>query len=166
MSKPHTRSPLVRFSSVRSPLAGEHDAIFRVGGGKTAHATKNAQTMRKHPTDAERMLWSRLNRKQLGYKFRRQQPVGKYIVDFYNAEKRLVIELDGSQHLDNYKDDERSHWLTSQGLKILRFWNNDVMQNIDAVLEQIIQTLQTTPHAVSYETAAPPQGGSGNAGIP
>ncbi len=143
-----------------SPLAGEHDAPWRVGGGKTNFATEKAQAMRKEPTEAEKKLWSVLKGEQLGYKFRRQQPVGNYIVDFYNAEKRLVIEVDGGQHAESAKDDERTAWLESQGLKVLRLWNNEVLENLEGVLATIADVLKNTPHAVSDETAAPPQGGS------
>ena len=148
-----------------SPLAGEHDAPQHISGGKTDFATEKAQAMRKEPTEAEKTLWYKLGKEQLGgYKFRRQQPIGNYIVDFYNAEERLVIELDGGQHADNPKDKERTAWLEAQGVKILRFWNNEVSENLDGVLQTILDTLEQTSHAVSapegLETAAPPQGGS------
>jgi isoleucyl-tRNA synthetase len=145
----------------RSPLAGEHDAPKCIGGGKTDFATQKAQEMRKNPTDTERKLWDLLRAEKTGYKFRRQQPIGHYIADFYCAEKRLVIEVDGSQHAENEVDVLRTQWLESQGLKVLRFWNNEVLQNPEGVYTQILSALQSlSPHAASSEAAAPPQGGS------
>ncbi|NIQ38089.1 MAG: DUF559 domain-containing protein [Proteobacteria bacterium] len=98
--------------------------------------------LRKGSTVAERLLWHRLRGRQLkGLKFRRQQPIGPYIVDFVNLEKRIVIELDGGQHaIERDKDEERDVWLIRQGSKVLRFWNNDVFHNIDGVLEVIRKT--------------------------
>ncbi len=143
-----------------SPLAGESDSRQRSGGGKTDFATEKAQEMRKNPTEAEKKLWNALKAEQLGIKFRRQQPIGNYIADFYNAEKRLIIEVDGGQHNESMKDAARDAWLKEQGLTILRFWNNEVLENLDGVLQQITRAIENAPHAVSLETAAPPQGGS------
>jgi len=71
-------------------------------------------------------------------KFRRQQPIGKYIVDFVSFEKRIVIELDGGQHsAEQERDRERDNWLSKQGFKVLRFWDNEVLQNLEGVLEVI-----------------------------
>ena len=82
-----------------------------------------------------------LKNKQIeAVKFRRQEPIGKYIVDFVAFEKRLVIEIDGSQHVDENekdKDRQRDEWLNSQGFKVLRFWSNEVLQNLEGVLETI-----------------------------
>jgi len=73
-----------------------------------------------------------------GVKFRRQQPIGKYIVDFVSFEKRIVIELDGGQHsAEQERDRERDNWLSKQGFKVLRFWDNEVLQNLEGVLEVI-----------------------------
>jgi len=74
-----------------------------------------------------------------GIKFRRQEPIGDYIVDFVAFEKRLVIEVDGGQHAEEEKDKDirRDEWLSSQGFKVLRFWNNEVLQNLEGVLETI-----------------------------
>ena len=82
---------------------------------------------------------------RLGFKFKRQAPIGKYIVDFVCLEKRLIIELDGGQHLDNQKYDmERTAWLNASGFKVLRFWNNDVLQQTTSVIEVIMQALAQT----------------------
>ena len=82
--------------------------------------------LRKNPTEAERSLWKELRFRQIGgYKFRRQQPLGDYIVDFVCFEKRLVVEVDGKQHSEQIEHDfKRDEWLKAQGFFILRFWNN------------------------------------------
>ncbi|MFQ5964287.1 MAG: endonuclease domain-containing protein [Candidatus Scalinduaceae bacterium] len=100
-----------------------------------------ARNLRRRSTKEERFLWRYLRAKQLeGLKFRRQQPIGKYIVDFVCFEKRLIIELDGGQHtteIERKKDCIRDKWFTEQGFKVLRFWNNDVFKNINGILEVI-----------------------------
>ena len=106
--------------------------------------TPFARELRKNSTDAENMLWYHLRAKQLrDLKFRRQQPIGNYIVDFVCFSKKIVIELDGSQHdlkKIKQKDKKRDRWLKNQGFKVLRFWNNDVLENTDGVLEVIWET--------------------------
>ena len=107
-----------------------------------------ARQLRKNPTDAERLLWQRLRLWQVDeFKFRRQQPMGNYIVDFVCLEKRLIIEVDGGQHAEdaNY-DTDRDAWLRNQSFVILRFWNNDVLKNIDGVMEVIVKNLQSAPY--------------------
>jgi very-short-patch-repair endonuclease len=98
-----------------------------------------AKTLRKKSTDAENVLWKQLRRKQLeGLKFRRQQPIDNYVVDFVCFKKRIVIEVDGGQHsIERDKDSERDNYLVINGFKVLRFWNNEVLQNIEGVLEII-----------------------------
>jgi very-short-patch-repair endonuclease len=106
-----------------------------------------ARQLRKNSTDAERLLWRKLRFWQIeGLKFRRQQPLGQYIVDFVCLEKGLIIELDGGQHAQqaNY-DTERDAWLRNQGFVILRFWNHDVLRNMDGVMEHVIKSLKSTP---------------------
>jgi len=78
-------------------------------------------------------------------KFRRQQPLDKFIVDFVSFEKKIVIEVDGGQHFEEKKDIERDKWLSKQGFKVLRFWNNDVLNNIDGVLEVIKENCEGHP---------------------
>ncbi len=103
--------------------------------------TKISRVIRKRATDAENRLWYHLKGKQLeGVKFRRQEPIGNFIVDFVAFEKRLVIEIDGAQHAEeNEKDQDmrRDEWLNSQGFRVVRFWNNEVLQNLEGVLETI-----------------------------
>jgi very-short-patch-repair endonuclease len=102
-----------------------------------------AKALRKRLTDSERLLWRHLRAKQAGgLKFRRQESIGKYIVDFVCHEKRIVIEVDGSQHsLDKECDEKRDQWLKEQGYNVLRFWNNEVLENIEGVLEVIRNSL-------------------------
>jgi very-short-patch-repair endonuclease len=109
---------------------------------------QHAKRLRKDSTDAERLLWRNVRASRLeGHKFRRQQPIGPYIVDFVCFEAKLVVELDGGQHAQaEAADRTRDTWLRAQGFGVLRFWNNDVMQNLDGVLAQIMENL-TRPAA-------------------
>ena len=103
----------------------------------TDETVKNARTLRRNQTDAEKLLWSKLRNAQLhDFKFRRQHPFPPYILDFYCDDLNLVIELDGGQHNEE-KDKERTRFLNEEGLTISRYWNNDVLKNIDGVLEDI-----------------------------
>ncbi len=98
-----------------------------------------ARRLRKTPTTAEVRLWSELrNRRFVGFKFRRQHPIGPYFADFYCHEASLVVELDGESHFgrDDY-DAGRQAWLEGQGLMVLRFYNNDIPANLDGMLERI-----------------------------
>ena len=101
------------------------------------------QVLRKEMTPQEIILWSRIKNKQLGFKFRRQHSLGKYIADFYCSEKNLVLEIDGSQHADqeNY-DNARTDFFENRGLKVLRFWNNEINTNINGVIMKIREALE------------------------
>jgi very-short-patch-repair endonuclease len=106
---------------------------------------KRARLLRKKATDAERMLWRHLrNRNFAGYKFRRQHPFDRYILDFYCPAAKLAIELDGGGHYrrGQIRDRTRSAVLASQGIIVLRFWNHQVRQELDSVLQAIWFTLQ------------------------
>jgi very-short-patch-repair endonuclease len=111
---------------------------------------KHARDLRQSETDAERKLWYQLRAGRLnGMKFRRQHPVPPYIVDFYCEAMQLVVELDGSQHNVEF-DRERTRFLEMRGLKILRYWDNEVLEQMGAVLEAIVnatenRTLTPTP---------------------
>jgi very-short-patch-repair endonuclease len=98
-----------------------------------------SKKLRRNMTDAERYLWRYLRNRQLeGYKFRRQQVIENYIVDFVNFEKKIIIEVDGGQHnIYRMKDMERDRKLKELGFKVIRFWDNDVLNNIEGVLEKI-----------------------------
>ena len=132
----------------------------------TQQTLQKAQTLRESQTNAEGLLWHYLRDKQLaGYKFRRQQPIGPYIVDFACMPKKLLIELDGGQHAEQHTyDKKRDEFLREKGYKILRFWNNDVFENCFGVLESIRAAVQDPPPQQSapkgLTTATPPQGGS------
>ncbi|ODS32860.1 MAG: deoxyribonuclease [Candidatus Scalindua rubra] len=103
-----------------------------------------ARNLRRKSTDTERFLWRHIKAKQLeGLKFRRQQPIGNYIVDFVCFEKRVIIEIDGGQHTsdaEKKKDFIRDKWFEEQGYKVLRFWNNEVLTNMNGVLEVVRDT--------------------------
>jgi very-short-patch-repair endonuclease len=104
---------------------------------------QRARRLRQSSTDAERRMWSALRDRRLTrYKFRRQHPVGDFILDFACTEFRLVIELDGGQHADDPADIRRTAWLEGQGWKVIRFWNNDIVTNTDGVLQAILRTLR------------------------
>jgi very-short-patch-repair endonuclease len=101
-----------------------------------------AKKLRINSTDTEKYLWKYLRGRQLeGFKFRRQHPIGKYIADFINLERKIIIEVDGGQHLENKKDKLRDRWLKEQGYEVLRFWDNEVLTNIEGVLELIREKL-------------------------
>ncbi|MGB7876718.1 MAG: endonuclease domain-containing protein [Anaerolineales bacterium] len=105
----------------------------------TPKVFKHAKELRRNQTEAEAKLWSRLRNHQLkGSGFRRQHAIGNYVVDFCAPRKKLIIELDGSQHLEQEEyDDERTESLESKGYRVLRFWNNEVIKDIDGVLRAI-----------------------------
>ena len=97
-----------------------------------------AITLRKESTPAEQKLWSRLRNDQLGVTFRRQHAIDKYIADFFAPKAGLIIEVDGSQHLEQAEyDAKRTKYLEAKGYRVLRFWNHDVMNDIDTVLNAI-----------------------------
>jgi very-short-patch-repair endonuclease len=100
---------------------------------------ERGRQLRAQMTDAEVRLWMRLRGKQIGgHRFRRQVPVGPYIVDFISKKAHLIVEVDGGQHLAAVKRDEhRTAWLQSRGFRVVRFWDNDVLQRTDSVMESI-----------------------------
>lgn len=104
---------------------------------------QRARQLRQNMTEAERTLWHRIRGRQLSNtKFRRQFIVGTYIVDFICLEHRLIIEIDGGQHAQNKSyDDSRSEYLSQQGFMVLRFWNHEVLSDMEAVLEVILNNL-------------------------
>ena len=121
------------------------------GGDKATEGFKmnkllkqRSRDLRKNLTDAEQKLWQKLRNKQINdHKFRRQFVLGNYIVDFICLDKRLIIEVDGGQHMENVDyDSQRDEWLKNQNFKVLRFWNNQVLNEIDSVLEVIVKNLE------------------------
>ena len=108
--------------------------------------TSRSRRLRQDSTDAERKLWSVLRNRQLnGFKFRRQVEIDGYIADFHCPEARLIVELDGGQHTPE-RDARRTTYLESQGFRVIRFWNNDVLQNLDGVWATISEALTSPPH--------------------
>jgi very-short-patch-repair endonuclease len=105
-----------------------------------------ARRLRRNQTDAERVLWFRLRDRRLaGLKFKRQVPIDRYVVDFACAERKLIIEVDGGQHDQRREqDNNRTAALEAMGYLVLRFWNNDVLQNTDGVLEAILSTVSAS----------------------
>ncbi len=104
-----------------------------------------ARELRKNMTEAEQLLWKHLRAHRMdGYKFKRQQPIGRYIVDFICFSAHCIVEADGGQHLEQSEYDAgRDAWLKSQGFTVLRFWNNDILTNTEGVLETIVATCRT-----------------------
>jgi very-short-patch-repair endonuclease len=122
-------------------------------GGLTAEYLAFVRQLRREQTDAEKLLWYSLRHRQLcGLKFRRQYPVGPYVLDFYCYEYKLCIELDGGQHYDSagiQHDSQRQAFLASHGIHTLRFSNTDVLQNLEGVLLQIVETVKPLTPALS-----------------
>ena len=110
-------------------------------GDEGSQTLKFARKLRRNQTDAEKFLWSKLRNRQLnGYKFKRQVPVGNYIADFLCQEAMLIVELDGGQHAEQKDyDQRRTHWLQSQGFRVLRLWNNDVLLNINGASDALLE---------------------------
>ena len=114
----------------------------RVASGKCYlpdMASPVARKLRKSPTAAERKLWAKLRDKQLdGFRFRRQVPMGGFVVDFFCPAAKLIVELDGGQHARQVSaDDARTAWLRGRGHRVVRYWNNDVIENLEGVLEAL-----------------------------
>jgi very-short-patch-repair endonuclease len=133
-------------ASISSPLAGEEgarrEAVGRRGG--TRDLSSLARRMRRQQTDAEKRLWSMLRANRVaGWKFKRQEQIGDFIVDFVCFRARLIVEADGSQHAESPGDAKRDAYLSSQGFRVLRFWNNEILTNSDGVAMAILAALET-----------------------
>src|SRR6185312_3167029 len=108
-----------------------------------------ARHLRKHMTDAERKLWTRLRGNQLGVRFRRQVALGPYVVDFACFNPQIVIEVDGGQHAEHQAlayDEQRTSWLQSRGYNVLRFWNDEVLAQTDDVVGEVVRILSLHPN--------------------
>lgn len=172
-----------RFAKLTSPSRGEVDPKGRVGVSESASSptsdliaspsggfkpfTKQtlqfARGLRKGQADAEQALWQQLRNAQLGVKFRRQQPIGKYIIDFISMDLKLIVEVDGGQHDDSAHDKLRDAFLGGEGYQVLRFWNNEVLENIEGVCTRIIEAiaqsrLQKEPPPVAHAPTSPLKG--------
>jgi very-short-patch-repair endonuclease len=108
-------------------------------------STQISRKLRASQTEAETKLWNRIRNRQIsGFKFVRQEPIGRYICDFVCREQGIVIEVDGGQHLESKRDEIRDQYLADQGYRVMRFWNNDVLSNIDGVLMVLDEALRHT----------------------
>jgi very-short-patch-repair endonuclease len=138
-----------------SPLVGEGGLRRRRRTGEGARSlTGVARQLRARMTDAERKLWFALkDRRFAAFKFRRQVPIGPYILCF---ESRLIVEVDGGQHAESVRDVERDNWLVRNEFRVLRYWNNDVLQNLEGVLTSLAEQLDRTPHPSSRLRETPP----------
>jgi crossover junction endodeoxyribonuclease RuvC len=144
----HHRTTLSRWEGRGEPSSRAGSLLQRAAAAKpTPLQTERARELRANSTDVERKLWAQLRAKRFeGHKFRRQEPLLGFTVDFVCHEKRLVIELDGGQHNDNPDADTRRAKLLNQaGFNVIRFWNNDITENIDGVVDRIRQALELRP---------------------
>jgi very-short-patch-repair endonuclease len=131
-----------------SPLAGEGAERKKREAGEGPRSLKNiARKLRSQMTDAERKLWFALrDRRFEAFKFRRQVPIGPDVADSLCFRTRLVVEVDGGQHDGSGRDVKRDRWLEENGFRIARFWNNDVLSNLEGVLTVLTAELNRTPH--------------------
>lgn len=137
---------------------------------RTPVMTQRARRLRKDMTEAEKKLWWKLRRDQMiGLNFRRQHPIGPFVLDFYCPSIQLAVELDGGQH--NFRsaqinDERRTHWLNSNGVTVLRFWNNDVMGNLDGVLHEIMRISESLVLRQQTPSLTLPLSGGGKESVP
>jgi lipoate-protein ligase B/very-short-patch-repair endonuclease len=147
-------------------LGGDGGGKGRTKNGKpfrgNSALVEKAKENRKNPTEPEKKIWQALRAEQLGnYKFRRQEPIGDYIADFVCHEKNLIIEIDGESHTSSIQyDSQRTDEFNSLGYRVIRFWNNEVMENLDGVLESISEVL------ISIPPPSPPKGRGENNNFP
>ncbi|MBX3650914.1 MAG: endonuclease domain-containing protein [Burkholderiales bacterium] len=123
--------------------------------GNTQRGKTFARSLRKSETDAERKIWQQLRSRNLnGAKFRRQHPIGHYVVDFICINEKLIIELDGSQHQQHKDyDAERTAFLEQSGYRVLRFWDNDVLLRTESVMQAIFDAVLASPHPSPLPTS-------------
>jgi very-short-patch-repair endonuclease len=116
-----------------------------------------AKSLRTNATETEKALWRLLRSRRLAnLKFRRQVPIGPWIADFVSFERRLIVEADGSQHAESPRDEQRDLDLEQRGFRVLRFWNNDILQRSESVLEAILDAASGNPSPVCAPTGAHP----------
>jgi very-short-patch-repair endonuclease len=133
-----------------SPLEGEGVSRRLTDEGSAGRMLRFAKKLRREMTDVEKKLWSALrDRRFENFKFRRQVPIGNYIVDFVCQERKVIVELDGSQHEGSSYDKQRDAWLECVGYKVLRFWNIDINQALDGTLLAILDALRDPSSAPS-----------------
>ena len=159
-------------ASFTSPGKGE---VGRAASGRgsttsrflrTPTMTARARRLRSNLTEAERKLWYALRREQIGgLSFRRQHPMGRYVLDFYCSALGLAVEVDGGHHTDatfQAQDDRRTRWLNAKGVLVLRFWNNDVLGNLAGVLTEIATTAASRRACATPSLTLPLAGGGNN----
>jgi len=113
--------------------------------GPDRKKARRAQNLRRNCTDAEMKMWFAMRDRRLaGFKFVRQEPIGPYVADFVCREVRLIVEIDGGQHNESERDQRRDAFLTSEGYRVLRFWNSDVLTNMNGVLQTILASLNSS----------------------
>ncbi len=152
--------PLVGRGGAKGAGVGRDGAMTMPHSAITRQTRGRARSLRRTPTDAERKMWWILkSMKPLGMHFRRQAPIGSYIADFVWHEGRLIVEVDGSQHVEAQRphDERRTAWLESQGYRVIRFWNNEVLQAPRSVSEAVFEAAKKAP------PPTPPHKGEGSA---
>ena len=123
--------------------------------GRDQKRAERARSLRRTLTPAEFALWTRIRGRQLGgFKFVRQEPIDRYYVDFVCRERRLIIELDGGQHAERTEDRQRDSGLSALGYRVIRIWNNDVIENVDGVLQMLLSELEKQPLTPSLSPRA------------
>jgi very-short-patch-repair endonuclease len=120
---------------------------------------RHVKALRRSMTDAERELWQALRARSIGVKFRRQAPLEPYVVDFVCFDPKIVVEVDGSQHAESATDKVRDRYFEERGYRVLRFWNNDVLKNLNSVLESVHAA--TSPSPGTPLRGAPPSPSTG-----
>ena len=143
-------------SPPREQFAKEHDQVLLLGEkggdeGLQSRMKSRARSLRRNSTDAEIILWQHLrDRRFLGCKFRRQVPIGKYIVDLLCEDPPIIIELDGGQHMEQeLYDQTRTNWLQANGFLVLRFWNNNIAENLEGVLQSLFSRIEKSRPAIT-----------------
>jgi very-short-patch-repair endonuclease len=149
---------------VRSPACGERSGFIgltaRVAAlrGKDQKRAERARSLRRGLTPAEFALWTRIRARQLGgFKFARQEPIGRCYVDFVCLARRLIVEVDGGRHAEHRQDKQRDNDLHTLGYRVVRIWNNDVIDNLVGVLASLLSELDKSPRTPSLS----PQAGRG-----
>ncbi|WCP13401.1 hypothetical protein sphantq_01829 [Sphingobium sp. AntQ-1] len=131
------------FRRGREPRSGGRVRLVRNYRNLSSGSVSKARALRRNATDAEKLLWRALREKLAGYKWRRQVPHGLYVADFLCFSAKLIVEADGATHVESIEqDDVRTRYFETQGYKVLRFWNHDVMDNLDGVLTRISLSLR------------------------
>ena len=134
------------------------DGRFKTWRGKDQERAERARSLRRALTPAEFTLWSRIRARQLGgFKFVRQEPIDRYYIDLVCRERRLIVELDGGQHSERAEDRRRDAQLRALSYRVIRLWNNDVIENLDGVLATLLSELEKQPLTPSLS----PQAGRG-----